>query len=210
MISKNNYSAKVMEFTMFKKKDHVTDDEILQAVLAFETKFLNNQEGIIFHCLVKNDKNEYANVLFADDMETIHKMMKNVHQSQEANTFFELIKEESVQMNFNHILKEDFIVPQHFSCVEYGRFELNSGENKMNLLKASQTIEDHYLNKNKNTQGHFIGCLSDEVYTEVTFGETLGKTKEVCLGYTENEYCKALLNMANPESMHLDFWYLIA
>jgi len=199
-----------MEFTSFKKRDGVTDDEILKAVLAFETEFLDKQEGIAFHCLVRNFNNEYANILFADCMDSIHTMMKDVHQNKEANAFFELIEEESVEMNFNQILKEDFIVPKQFSCVEYGRFQLNPGENQEGLLKASQTIENNYLNETPNTQGHFIGCISENLFTEVTFGETLGKTKEVCFGYIENKHCTPLLNMAQSESMHLDFWYLIA
>ena len=45
---------------------------------------------------------------------------------------------------------------------------------------------------------------------EITIGETLGKTKEICFGYFNNPYCKPLLDMADETTMELDFWYLIA
>ena len=68
MIRFNNNPAKAMEFTSFKKRENVTDDELLFAVLKFET-VLVQQKGIIFHCLVRNYSNDYANVLFADSIE---------------------------------------------------------------------------------------------------------------------------------------------
>jgi hypothetical protein len=68
MIRVSNNFAKAMEFAIFKKKETVTDDELINAVLKFET-VLSKQSGIIFHCLVRNFKNEYANVIFAEKME---------------------------------------------------------------------------------------------------------------------------------------------
>lgn len=199
-----------MEFTSFKKKDHVSDDELLQAVLQFEEHFLTLQEGVIFHCLVRNYKNEYANVLFADHMDTMNAMFKSVHENDAANRFFDLIEEGSVTMNFNQIQKEDFKIPKDFSCVEYGTFSLRSPKPLEELITISDNIENHYLNTTENTQAHFIGTISDTLFSEVTFGKTLAKTKEVCYGYTENIHCKPLLDAADPESMQLDFWYLIA
>lgn len=72
MIRVSNNSAKAMEFTSFSKKKNVTDDELINAVLKFET-VLAKQSGVIFHCLVRNFKNEYANVLFVSDFEDLKK-----------------------------------------------------------------------------------------------------------------------------------------
>lgn len=210
MIRQSNQSPQIMEFTSFKKKDHITDDELLQSVLNFESAFLAKQEGVVFHCLVRNFNNEYANVMFLENQNALDGIMANVHESPEANQFFSIIENESVKMNFNQIMEDGFQVPEHFSCVEVGTFELNSGEEVDNLLKVSSSIENQYLNQFANTKAHFIGQLPNNVYSEITLGNTLGKTKEVCMGYLNNAHCKPLLEMCNSETMHLDFWYVIA
>lgn len=199
-----------MEFTSFKKKEDVTEDMLLQAILKFEQEFLANHDGVLFHCLVRNRDNEYANVLFADNMETMQAMFKGVQESPEAQAFFSLIEEESVTMNFNQIQKDNFQIPKDFTCVEFGTFSLQSPMPVQELVSISNEIEDQYLNASENTLGHFIGVLSETLYSEVTFGKTLAKTKEVCQGYLDNTHCKALLNAANSESMKLDFWILVA
>ena len=209
MIRVSNNTARVMEFTSFKKKDTVTDDELLTAVLNFESTYLAKQAGVILHCLVRNSNNEYANVMFLESMETLKELEKGLKNSEEANLFFTMIEEGSVQMNFHQIHKENFEIPSNFSCVEFGSFSLKNSTFDA-LLKASESIEDGYLNKFDNTKGHFIGTLSEDTYSEVTFGKTLGKTKEICAGYIGNTYCQPLLDMADETTMKLDFWYLIA
>ncbi|WBX71178.1 hypothetical protein [Tenacibaculum retecalamus] len=210
MIKKDRTNAKVMEFTSFKKKENVTDDELIQAVIQFENSFLANQEGILFHCLVRNFNNEYANVLFADNMDTINNLFKEAENNDSTKHFFSLIEDESVKITIHQIEKENFRVPTHFSCIEHGTFSLKDNNDYKNLINVSNTIEKEYLNKLENTKAHFIGTVSDNLYSEITFGETLGKTKEACFGYMENNFCKPLLEMADETSMKLDFWYLIA
>jgi len=210
MIKKSQEKVEVMEFTSFKKKENVTDEELIQAVIQFETSFLTNQEGVSFHCLVRNFNNEYANVLFANNMTSIHKLLEDAKSNNSAKYFFSLIDNESVKMTFHKIEKENFMIPDYFSCVEHGIFSLKNKNEFDHLMNVSNTIEKEYLNKLKNTKAHFIGTVSENLYSEITFGETLGKTKEACFGYIDNEFCKPLLEMADETTMSLDFWYLIA
>ncbi len=210
MIKKREKNAGVMEFTSFKKKESVTDDELIQAVIQFEALFLANQDGVLFHCLVRNFNNEYANVLFVDNMDSLNKLLETANKNDSAKHFFSLIENESVNMIFHKIEKENFIIPEYFSCVEHGTFSLKNKDKFDNLIKVSNTIEKEYLNKTENTKAHFIGTISENIYSEVTFGETLGKTKESCFGYIENVFCKPLLEMADETTMKLDFWYLVA
>ena len=207
MIRVSNNFAKAMEFTSFKKKDSITDDELINAVLKFET-VLSKQSGVIFHCLVRNFKNEYANVLFVTEIDDLKELEEKVMQLSEAQDFFKLIDEHSVKMAFHKILKDDFEVPNHFSCVECGTFSLKNENHK--LLTISESIEKEYLSTFENTMAHFIGSLKENRYSEITIGKTLGKTKEVCFGYMSNQFCKPLLEMADETTMELDFWYLIA
>lgn len=209
MIRVNNNFAKAMEFTSFKKKETVTDDELINAVMKFET-VLGKQSGVIFHCLVRNFKNEYANVLFVTEIDDFKKLEENLMQLQEAQDFFKLIDEQSIKMTFHKILKDDFVVPNHFSCVECGTFKLKNENENHKLLTISESIEKEYLNTFENTKAHFMGSVKENRFSEITIGETLGKTKEICFGYFNNQFCKPLLEMADETTMELDFWYLIA
>ena len=210
MIKIFDKAPKVMEFTSFRKKENVTDDELIQAVIQFENSFLKNQNGVIFHCLVRNFNNEYANVLFADDMDSLNKLVKSANENNTASHFFNLIENKSIKMNFNKIEKNNFKIPDQFSCIEYGTFSLKNKDDFQKLISVSEIIEKEYLNKEENTKAHFIGSISENLYSEVTFGKTLGKTKEICFGYMENSSCQPMLAMADETSMQLDFWYLIA
>lgn len=209
MIRVSNNIAKGMEFTSFKKKETVTDDELINAVMKFEIA-LSKQSGVIFHCLVRNFKNEYANALFVTEINDLKKTQKNVLKLQEAQDFFKLIDEQSIKMTFHKILKDEFKVPNHFSCIECGAFTLKNENENLKLLTISESIEKEYLNTFENTKAHFIGSLNENRFSEITIGETLGKTKEICFGYFDNQFCKALLEMTDEATMELDFWYLIA
>ncbi|GAA0195095.1 hypothetical protein GCM10009122_59070 [Fulvivirga kasyanovii] len=208
MIRVSNEHPKAMEFTSFKQKEGVTDDELIRAAMAFESEFLTKQPGVIFHCLVRNFSGDYANVLFAKTKEDISNLEKAAHYDPNAGAFFGMIDMGSVKMTTQSIEK-DFSVPAHFSCVEYGSFSLKSNDYEA-LQKVSESIERDYLSQFENTRAHFVGRQNENLYTEVTFGATLGKTKEVCMGYIGNPICQPLLDMADEKSMQLDFWYVIA
>ncbi len=209
MILLNTGPAKAMEFTSFRKRENITDDELLFAVLKFET-VLAQQEGILFHCLVRNYKNEYANVLFADSIEALKDLSKNLAHQPEVQRFFEMVDGRTVKIEYHDIQKDNFEIPTHFSCIEKGTFSLNDINNSDKLLSVSENIENEYLSAFENTQAHFIGKLVENKFSEVTFGKTLAKTKQICFGYFENLYGLELLNLADKENMELNFWYLIA
>ncbi len=209
MIRFNNDSAKAMEFTSFKKRENVTDDELLFAVLKFES-VLVQQKGIIFHCLVRNYDNDYANVLFADSIEVLKKLGKNLGHLPEVQNFFEMVEMKTVKIEYHKIQKDNFQIPTDFSCIEKGTFSLNEINDSSKLLSVSGKIESEYLNIFENTQAYFIGTLGENKFSEITFGKILAKTKQICFGYFDNPYGLELLNLANKDSMELDFWFLIA
>jgi len=55
-----------------------------------------------------------------------------------------------------------------------------------------------------------MGKVDNGTYSEITFGKTLGKTKDICYGYFNIESGMKMMNMCDPETTNLDFWYLIA
>lgn len=208
MIRFNNNLAKAMEFTSFKKRENVTDNELLFAVLKFET-VLVQQKGIIFHCLVRSYNNDYANVLFADSIDVLKDLGKNLGHLPEVQSFFEMVDTKTVKIEYHEIQKDNFQIPKEFSCIEKGTFSLNDIKDSDQLLSVSEKIENEYLDTFENTQAHFIGILNENQFSEMTFGKTLAKTKQICFGYFDNPYGLELLNLADKESMELDFWYLI-
>lgn len=209
MIRINNHSAKVMEFTRFRKKKDVSDDELLLAVLKFETT-LSLQQGLVFHCLVRNYDNEYANVLFSESIQCLKDLENHIGDLPEVKNFFNLIEPKSVQVEYHEIQKESFQVPDVFSCVERGIFSIRVDYHVYDLLQISQNIEEQYLNMFDNTQAHFIGKINANTFSEIALGKTLGATKKTCMGYLDDPYCQKLLAIADQDSMELDFWYLIA
>jgi len=209
MIRLSNESPKVMEFTSFRKKENVTDDELLFALLKFE-KVLSAQKGLIFHCLMRNFSNEYANVLFAAAMSDLKELENNLGKDEDVIQFFELIEMTTTKIEFHEILDNKFIIPSSFSCIEKGLFSLKNKEDKSKLITTSLEIEENYLSTFSNTKAHFIGKIKENEFSEITIGETLGATKQICMGYLENESCKKMLALIDESTMQLDFWYLIA
>ena len=209
MIRISNAAAKAMEFTSFKKQNGVSDDDLMASVIKFE-EVLAKQSGVIFHCLVRNLENSYANVLFVENAEHLHQLSKEVAALPEAQHFFSLINMETVRMEFHEILKDGFHIPQGFACVECGTFNLKPEATLEAFINASTNIENHYLNKFENSLEHFVGRVEGKKVSEIAIGKTYAKTKQVCYGYFDDKYGQELLNLAIMDTVNLDFWYLVA
>ena len=209
MIRVNKNFAGAMEFTSFTKKEGVSDDQLFKGVKKLES-VLENQPGVVFHCLVRNLENSYANVLFVDDLSRLHVLSKELFAYQEAQEFLALIDMDSVKMNFHKILKKDFEVPEGFACIEHGTFELKPDFDINDLTIVSSDIENEYLNAFENSLGHFVGHVKDNLVSEIALGKTYAKTKELCYGYYDIEPGLRLMEMSKLETMNLDFWYLMA
>ena len=209
MIKGKKVNPEVMEFTSFKKAEHITEQELLKAVADFEAGFLDLQKGIVMHCLVKNSKDEYANVLFAENAAVLKDIAEQLAAEAPFLTFLNAINRKTVTVNYMDIEKAAVRLPDTISCIEFGTFALKSGDRET-LLKISDTIETEYLNSFENTQLHFIGSLPNDHYAEVTFGKDLQKTQEICGGYLIHDSCTPLMEMIDETKMTLDFWTVIA
>lgn len=208
MIRVSNAPVCAMEFTSFRKKESVSDDDLLFAVLKFERQ-LTQIEGIVYHTLVRNYDNEYANVLFVTSMEAIKSLTAVIGDTPETQDFFAMVEPNSVQVEYHDILKPNFTVPAYFGCIENGKFALKEVTQGASLLLASDAVEEQYLNHFDNTKGHFISTRGENLYAEIVLGQTLGNTKEICYGYFGHEACLSLLGLIDESSMHLGFWYVV-
>lgn len=209
MIKVKNLSASVMEFTRFRVKENTTESDLLKAITDFEALFLNLQNGIVFHCLAKNNKGEYANFLLAENTTVLMAIEKDITSNPGALSFLNLIDRESVEIHYLNIEKESLFVPDVFSCIEFGIFALREG-NLQELLAVSDSIEKNYLSRFPNTKLHFIGSHPDDIYAEVTFGVSTEETQQICAGYMADLYCLPLMEMLDDTRLSLDFWDVIA
>ena len=211
MMKLNDKNPGALEFTIFEKNVAVTDEDLITAEMQFENNYLKNCKGLIFHCLVRNLKGQYANVLFAENLNSLKEAEKGFSENLAAKEFLQCINHTSVKVFYHEILKNNFTVPETFGCIEHGLFTVKSDSfSEDNLLKASEDIEKKYLSSFSENSGHFMGKINTETYSEIAFGSTLGKTREICFGYVNNPVCQPLLNMFIPESVNLDFWTVIA
>ncbi len=209
MIKVTRQKASVMEFTRFRITENVTETALLKAISDFENHFLAQQKGIVFHCLAKNDKGEYANILLAEHTAVLTAIEKDIASNPGALSFLKLIDKKTVEIHYLDIEKETYIVPEHFSCIEFGTFTLKKG-NLQQLLSVSDTIEKNYLSQFPNTQMHFIGSLTEDRFAEVTFGSTLEATQQICFGYLSDPNGMLLMEMIDETRMALDFWSIVS
>lgn len=212
MIRVSESPASMMEFTKFTKADHISDEDLISLVMKFESDYLQKQSGLIFHCLVRNLAGEYANLLFADNIASIKNIENGFSSNDSAKDFIAAIKPQTVKVHYHEILDDNFQVPKGFACFEHGLFSPKKDIefSEKHLLSVAKKIEKSHLNNFENTLGHFIGKIDDETYSEITFGQTLGKTREICYGYLNIEAGMEMMTMFDPDTTDLDFWYLIA
>lgn len=212
MIRLNGKSPKALEFTVFEKNSSVSDEELITAAMQFEALYLKNCKGVIFHCLARNLKGQYANALFAENMDNLKEVEKGFSANTEAKKFMECINHQSVKVYYHHILTVNVMIPKTFGCIEHGCFTMKNEKafSEKTLLEISEVVEADYLSSFTEHSGHFIGKIDNEVYSEISFGDTLGKTREICFGYENNPVCQQLLNHFKLETVNLDFWIVVA
>ena len=87
MIKVPHLKASVMEFTCFRITENTTEEALLKTISDFENDFLAHQKGIVFHCLAKNDKGEYANILLAEYTAVLTAIEKDIVSNPDALSF---------------------------------------------------------------------------------------------------------------------------
>lgn len=113
-------------------------------------------------------------------------------------------------MKIHKIEKENFVIPESFACIEHGTFQLKEAVTLKDLKSKSETLERDYLEHFSNSKAHYVGSLGDIVFSEIAFGETLGKTKQICYGYLENKVGLEFLGLLDEKTMELDFYSVLA
>ena len=212
MFKKDLGPLKAMGFARYEKRDGVETAEIIEAALNWRQDFLSTQEGIAMHCFVGNDKGHFADAIMASDQQSFMAMCEAHPQAKSSQEFMALLKPDSIRLTPNMILKENVGVPTDFSCIEFGTFSPKSPEqfDEKSMLEISDRIEQKYLSKFDEPRAHFMSKVDETTYSEIAFVENLGMARRICNGYVQDDTCLELLDIFDPESVDLDFWFKLA
>lgn len=202
----------VMGFARYEKRKDIETEQLIDACLNWRREFLEQQEGIAMHCFLGNLKGQFADAIMAVDQHAFQEMSKRHLQAESSQRFMALLEPDSIRLSANDLLKKDIIVPENFSCIEYGTFQpkTNGGFSETKVLEVSRNIETQYLSGFSESRAHIMGKVDNETYSEIAFVQTLGSAREICNGYLSNEICGELLEMFDPETVDLDFWHVLA
>ncbi len=89
-----------MEFATFRLKDGVTETVLVELSNQVEEKFLNQQEELILHFLVRGADGIYADVAIASSQEKAEAYCQQWLHNDVALAYLDVIETESVNMTF--------------------------------------------------------------------------------------------------------------
>ena len=205
-------TVSVMGFARYQKRQGVSADELIDAALTWQTEFLANQAGIAFHAFLGNTRGGFADAILAVDGKAFEEMSLRHSETESSKALMNLLDLPSVRLCRSLILKDSVFPPEDFSCIEFGTFRMKPGTmaTEDTVRRASNHIEQTYLTGSASTRLRFVGKIDEKTYCEVAFGNTLAETRRVCRGYVGHPDCQPLLELFDPESVDLDFWYVLA
>ena len=211
MLIKQMAAAQVMGFARYERQEGVAPEDILAAALRWQEDFLAAQDGILFHAFLGNLRGQFADLILARDEIAFDNMSKNHPTAKASEDFMALLDPASIRLSRNIILKDGITPTTDFSCVEFGTFQLSDSlsTTAADVQNASDHIEATYLKNSMNTRAHFVSQIDDRTFSETVFGRTMAATRRVCAGYVGDPDCEALLKLFDPESVELDFWFLL-
>ncbi|WP_295814233.1 hypothetical protein [uncultured Nitratireductor sp.] len=212
MLRKTGGPLSVMGFARYEKRAGVETARLIDAALTWQETFLRPREGILFHAFLGNLNGGFADIIFARDDKSFDAMLNAHMEAPSSEAFMALLSPDSIRLSRHRVLKPVAAPPSDFSCVEFGTFEIaeNMEAGERDVLAISERIETDYLSRSDNTRLHFIGMGAQNRFCEVTFGRSLGETKRLCEGYVGHPTCQPLLDVCDPASLDLDFWFVLA
>ena len=208
----NTTSSTALGFARYRGQEGIDRNDMIEACLSWREDFLLKQDGILGHFFFGNMQGKFADMTFARDQKSLDRMSEAFVGDASSSAFLGTLDLDTVSLARCEILKDDFMPPEHFSCVEFGTFSSVPDHpfSEKQMLCASDKIETEYLNRFGASRGHFMGKMSDKTYAEISFTDTLANARRICGGYLKEPACVPLLSMFDPASVDLDFWYLLA
>lgn len=199
-------------FAQYRKRSNASAEQLLEACLVWQSSFLSQQEGILGHWLLGNLQGEFADLILAKDSTSFQAMAAAHPEHASSRALLEFIDPESIQLRTNQVLGRGFSVPTNFACVEYGTFSPKPGAkiDHHALIEASNRVEDEYLSQHPDSKAHAVAAVGEDVYSELALVSTVASARRICFGYLDSSSCTDLLQLFDPDTTNLDFWYVLA
>lgn len=89
-----------LEFSMFRAKPGVSDEQLIAACQKMEEDFLRGEEGFIQHALLKGDIGSWADVVFTKSKEDAERICRNFMGNSACLEYLQLIEEGSANLTF--------------------------------------------------------------------------------------------------------------
>ena len=212
MLIKPTGPARMMGFARYERRDGAAPEDVLAAALRWQEDFLSTQNGILFHAFLGNLSGQFADIILARDEASFDAMSQNNPTAKSSQDFMALLDPASIRLCKNFNLNNGIMPPTDFACVEFGTFKLSEGVDATarDVQKASDQIDATYLKDSANTRAHYVSQIDDHTFSETVFGRTMAATRRICAGYVGDPDCEQLLKLFDPESVDLDFWFLLA
>lgn len=96
----NTSDFKGIEFAVFKLKDGVTEEKLIELSKKVDEGFLRNQNELLAHFLLKGSENTYADVAIATTQEKAEEYCSQWLENSIALQYLELIDSDTVNMTF--------------------------------------------------------------------------------------------------------------
>ncbi|MGH1341669.1 MAG: hypothetical protein ACRBN8_08975 [Nannocystales bacterium] len=205
-------SVRTIGFARYRKHPDANTEALVDACRTWRHDFLDQQPGILAHRLLGNLHGHFADVIMAESRESFESMAKAHPEAPSSKTMFALLDPSSIVLRTNDILGGELPVPTDFSCVEYGTFSPKADRalTDTEVIEASAEVERDYLSRHADGRGHVVARVDTQTYAEIAFVRTLGSARAICGGYVDDPACANLLGLFDPDSVDLDFWYVLA
>ncbi|MBM5571131.1 hypothetical protein GM173_05990 [Deefgea chitinilytica] len=88
------------EFSTFRAKEGVSDEQLIAASLKMEQEFLKTESGFIHHTLLKGDHGAWADTVFTHSKSAAEQICQNFMSNPACLEYLQLIEDGSASLTF--------------------------------------------------------------------------------------------------------------
>lgn len=200
-------SQLTIEFSHAPLTESATEDQLLDAMLAFEDEVLIPRPAFSLHAVLRNAAGRYAHLVVADDPVAFGQVMEDAPGLESLPALMACLDHEKMTM-FMHRPLGQLTVPERFAVVEHGTFRPKDADSfeETELEARALDVRSSYLDGSPGYLAQCVTAAGEGRCGELVFGSSLAHTRRTCRGYLEDPVCRRLLALADPEHVDLDFW----
>lgn len=197
----------VAEFVHAPLLPHVTEEQLIAALLAFEAGVLLPR-GFLFHALLRNGSGRFAHFVVATSPSAFRDVERDVAHVAEISALFACFDLNQAKLFRHRVLGAAPELPEAFGVLEHGSFKpkQEAAFSLATLEDAARRVREDYLAHEPGYLTQFVTDAGDGTYAEIVLGASLAHAQRTCARYHEIPACAPLLALCDPDTVELDFW----